>query len=290
MKFLGKLFGKDFFVQNRAKLDTNLSVTDFFQTDFVKKIIDENKKTTTLLKPHRSKNEISWKESKFGGNPNLESFSEYPKCTSCDSSLNFVFQVYKTDFPEFYFPGVSNIFQLFRCPNNSCKDSYNEFCDHKMFHYYSKVDCENNNTFLKTANISKDIEAEVPDCYLKPLKTFDFPNFDDFENDDLDIIEQKFGENFLDEFIDKYNAISHTKLWGYPSFTQGPCRPRCNCGKNKEFLFQLSSDDAEDGTEYPPSPDNWSSHGIMIGDVGNIYYFLCKDCGVESIESNWDCY
>ena len=29
-------------------------------------------------------------------------------------------------------------------------------------------------------------------------------------------------------------------------------------------------------------------HGIMIGDVGNIYYFVCKKCGENTIEPYWD--
>ncbi len=105
-------------------------------------IIEKYKKSTTLLQPYKSEHEISWTESKFGGYPNMESFSEYPKCDVCKSSLNFVFQIYKRDFPEFYFPNNSNIFQLFRCPNDKCKDAYSDSSDHKMFHYYSNVNCK----------------------------------------------------------------------------------------------------------------------------------------------------
>lgn len=36
--------------------------------------------------------------------------------------------------------------------------------------------------------------------------------------------------------------------------------------------------------------DNWSPHHIMIGDLGNIYFYVCKSCGETSIESYWDCY
>ena len=71
--------------------------------------------------------------------------------------------------------------------------------------------------------------------------------------------------------MDKYFAIQNTKLYGYPSYTQRTCYPECNCGKTKEFLFQLSSENIEDGVEFPPKTDNWSSHGIMIGDIRNIY-------------------
>lgn len=287
MNFFKKILGLN--SSDRMK-NEDMTSEEFFETEYVKNLIEKYKRKTILLKPHKSENELKWTESKFGGYPNLESFTEYPKCDSCNSSLNFVFQIYKKDFLEFYFPNDATIFQLFRCPNNDCKDSYNEFYDHKMFHYFSKVKCEINNEFIKEKNKLANFEPEVPNCYLKPTEKFDFPNYDDFNEEDFVEMEKKFGEEFYEEFIDKYNAIPNTKLWGYPSFTQSPFYPECNCGKTKDFLFQLSSEDTEDGIESPLYPNNWSSHGIMIGDVGNIYYFVCKDCGEKSIESYWDCF
>lgn len=286
MSFLGKLFGSSSDKNKRIMLTSE----EFFKTKEIESLLEKYGKESTLLRPHKADSEIKWTESKFGGIPNLESFSEYPKCDSCGSSLNFVFQIYKKDFPEFYYPDYSNIFQLFRCPNDDCPDSYNEFYDHKMFHYFSNTKCEVNNELEKAENNLENFEAEIPDSYLKPKKVIDFPNYDDFEANDFVNIEDKFGEELSEEFMDKYSAIANSKILGYPSYTQSPCYPECNCGKTKEFLFQLSSDDTEDGVEYLPSPDNWSSHGIMIGDVGNIYYYICKDCGEKSIESNWDCY
>ena len=287
MDFLRKIFG----LNSSEKIKNEILTSEqFFETEYIKNLIEKYSRKTVLLKPHKSEKEIKWTESKFGGYPNLESFSEYPKCNSCNSSLNFVFQIYKKDFSDFYFPNDSNIFQLFRCPNNNCKDSYNEFFDHKMFHYFSKVNCERNKELEKEKNNLTDLELEVPNCYLKSIEKFDFPNYDDYDENDFVEIENKFGEDLSEKFMDKYSAIQNTKLYGYPSYTQSPCYPVCNCGKTKEFLFQLSSEDIEDGVEFPPKPDNWSSHGIMIGDVGNIYYYICKDCGEKSIESNWDCY
>lgn len=286
MSFLRKLFGSG---SSESKI-TKFTSEEFFQTEDIKTLLKKYGKETTLLRPHKADNKIEWTESKFGGIPNLESFSEYPKCDSCDSSLNFVFQIYKKDFPEFYFPNESNIFQLFRCPNDDCSDTYNEFYDHKMVHYFSNTKCLVNNDLKKPKNNLKNFETEISDSYLKPNKIIDFPNFDDFDENDFLNIENKFGEEFSEEFMDKYSAIANSKILGYPSYTQSTCYPKCSCGKTKEFLFQLSSDDTEDGVEYPPDRNSWSSHGIMIGDVGNIYYYVCKDCGEKSIESNWDCY
>ncbi|MBF4507342.1 DUF1963 domain-containing protein [Flavobacterium sp. JLP] len=241
-------------------------------------IIEKYKKSTILLQSRNLQREISWKESKFGGYPNMESFSEYPKCDVCKSSLNFVFQLYKKDFPEFYFPGDANIFQLFRCPNYNCNESFSDRYDQKMFHYYSKVDCKKNKVFVKLKNVGDLIEPEVPDCYLKSLVTSDYPKFDDYKSSDWAKLDNNFKESLLEESVEKYVTKSYTKIGGYPSFTQSSYYPKCNCGKIKEFLFQLSSDSSKK-----------ANLGIMIGDAGNIYYYICSHCGEKSIESYWDC-
>lgn len=287
MNFFKKLFSLNSFGKIK---DKEITIEAFFETADVKKIVEKYGKKTILLKPHKAEHEIEWTKSKFGGYPNLESFTEYPKCDSCGSSLNFAFQLYKKDFSTFYFPNDTNLFQLFRCPNNDCKDSYNEFYDHKMFHYFSKVTSEINKEFIIEKNTGKSFEPLVPNCYLKVTEAIDYPSYDDFADDEFATIQNKFGEELSDAFMDNYSPIANTKLFGYPSFTQGAYYPDCNCGKPKEFLFQLASEDPDDGDLKGDATFNWSSHGIMIGDVGNIYYFYCLDCGEKSIESYWDCF
>lgn len=288
MSFFKKLFGKKNNL-DEAGGQVNLTPEQFFDTDHIKRLIGKYKRATTLLKPHTSKTVIEQIKSKFGGIPNWAGFDEYPCCDICKAPLNFVLQLYKKDFPDFYFPDNSILFQLFRCPNNDCPDAYSEMYDHKMFHFYLNT-VNDNKILTKPIYNLIDAEDEVPDCYLKPKVADDFPNYDDFDNNDFVDIEKKFGNDLSELFMDNYSAIQNTKFGGYPSFTQSPSYPICTCGKTKEFFFQLSSEDTEEGVEQPPAPGKWSAHGIMIGDVGNIYYYVCKSCGENTIESNWDCY
>jgi uncharacterized protein YwqG len=286
MSFFKKLFGKHNEKDN-SHGEIKPTPEQFFNTDLVKALINKYKRQTTLLRPHKSEIAIGQQESKFGGIPNFTGFDIYPCCDDCKTPLNFVLQLYKTDFPSFYFPDNTDLFQLFRCPNNDCPAGYSEQYDHKMFHYYLTSTTDNKLLAKPSHNLSN-AENEVPDCYLKPQVTDDFPNFDDFEGNDFVNIEEQFGNDLTELFMDKYSAISNSKLGGYPSFTQSPEYPTCSCGKTKEFFFQLSSEDPEDGVE-KPSPNNWSPHGIMIGDVGNIYFYVCRSCGQKTIESYWDC-
>lgn len=291
-KLFSKIFSKDNASTKKpeSKNDSiNLSEEEFVNSVEVQNIFEKYGKETILLRPHKAKTEHSTKESKMGGMPNLLNFKSYPKCDSCGNFLNFVIQIYKKDFSDFYFPEDKDLFQLFRCPNFNCPSAFSKTSDLKVFPYFFKDSKKENNLKKEKLITGKDVEKEIPECEFKIQKLKDFPNYDDFSGDELSQIGKKFGDEWEDYFIDNYSAKTGTKYKGYPSWTQSPNRPICKCGKEKEFFFQLSSEDIEDGVPYPPSPDKWSAHGIMIGDVGNIYFFVCKDCGEKSIETNWDC-
>ena len=134
MSFFKKLFGKKI-ILNDSGGQINLTPEEFFNTNYIKNLICKYKRPATLLHPHKSEVAIKQDESKFGSIPNWAGFNEYPCCDNCKAPLNFVLQLYKKDFPGFYFPDDSSLFQLFRCPNNDCPDAYSEKYDHEMFHY-----------------------------------------------------------------------------------------------------------------------------------------------------------
>jgi uncharacterized protein YwqG len=215
----------------------------FFNTDYIKGLIAKYKRTATLLRPHKSEIIIGKDESKFGGIPNFDGFENYPCCDKCKTPLNFVLQLYKKDFPTFYYPDGTNLFQLFRCPYNNCPDAYSEQSDHKMFHYYFTITSASSKQLIKPTYNLVDSEAEVSVCFLKPKVVDDFPNYDDFEGNDFVNIETKFGDQLEELFMNNHSAIQNTKFGGYPSYTQPPVYPKCSCGKTKDFFFQLSSED-----------------------------------------------
>src|SRR5690606_15431860 len=130
-------------------------------------------------------------------------------------------QLYKRDFPGFYFPDNFDLFQIFRCPNFDCTEAIGDKSDYPMFHYYFG-DSAQNKTLSKPEINLKDAEQEVPDCYLKPIVMDDYPNYDDYENDEFAEIEKKYGEDMAEWFMEKHSAIPRSKFGGYPSYTQSP--------------------------------------------------------------------
>jgi len=291
MGLFQKLFGKDASDKIGSDGKSGLTPEQFLQTDFIRDISIRYRKTAMVLNPSKSVYPIDAGESKFGGTPNLQNFDSFPCCDSCGDKLNFVLQLYRKEFPAHYWPGNNDLFQLFRCPNDKCPSAYSApYCaDRKMFvYYFENTRTTNSSIQLPIQSDDNDHEPPVPDCPLNPAAVADFPNYEDFDNVITDI-EHKFGETFSDLFIDEFSPIQRTKSGGYPSFTQSSHYPICSCGQQKEFFFQLSSEDTEPHVTNPV-PDNWSPHGIMIGDLGNIYFYVCPKCGEKSIESYWDCY
>jgi uncharacterized protein YwqG len=226
-------------------------------------------------------------QSKMGGLPDLRHFIKYPKCDICQTNLNFVIQIYKIDFPEFYFPEGKDVFQLFRCPNRDCKSGINQYYDQKVFPFFFNSAEAGKQIPKELANSGNDFEREIPECELKPEKKADYPTHEDYEYEDIRDLEVEYGEKLIQKLMEKFDCIKETKCNGYACWDQDSNIPLCECGKDKQLFFQLSSDDREKGIEYPQG--QWSPHKIMIGDVGKIYFFVCKNCGEKSVETRWDC-
>lgn len=267
----------------------SLTEDQFLNSDYVKQITAQYGRAATVLHPHKSHSPLASNISKFGGEPDLRGFQTYPYCDVCHTPLNFVLQLYQVDFPEHYFPAGKNLFQLFRCPNHNCSAAYSEpfHADLKMFLFYFDTALAGKQVPMLTAS-DGDLETPVPDCELHPEKITDYPGYEEFDDVIIDM-EKTYGEALSEAFTDNFNALQRTKTGGYASYTQSAHQPVCDCGRNKEFFFQLSSEDTEKGITNP-AHDQWSPHGIMIGDLGNIYFYVCKNCGPETIESYWDCY
>lgn len=267
--------------------DTQKTDTDSMD---IQRLLKKYRKEATLLRPRAVTSPLVSNVSKIGGMPNLTNFQSYPICDLCGLRLNFVIQIFKSDFPDFYFPADKDVFQLFRCPNPNCPGAYSNSADQKVFPFYFKKSDKASVCEKGCIPSSQDIEHGVLECEFRLVNKDDYPMYEDLDEQDLEQMRANLGDEGIDNYTDHYSAKIGTKLNGYPSWTQSPNWPICSCGKKKHFFFQLSSEDPEEGASYPPLADHWSAYGIMIGDCGNIYFFVCQACGEPSIETNWDCY
>jgi uncharacterized protein YwqG len=267
-----------------------------FKRELRRVLSDEvrEKRATTLLRPRRSSRPIPFTSSKIGGIPNLNGFETWPVCDACGFPLNFVLQLYRADFPAFYFPEHANLFQLFRCPSCQGKGDDWERYDHKMFHYYHRLDVQRENkALIKPRAEGPDLEPEVFECVFEPKVVDEYDlapqetlfNREDGFKEKLRGFAEGLGCDLGSLFFDhsegvyeEFYANGGTKFNGYPNWVQFVNYPACGCGSSPEkgFIFQLGTDSDD------------TSHGIYIGDVANIYYFVCRECGESTIESRWD--
>lgn len=289
-KFFKKLLSSTRERKTEIVTKKEMSFDIFLQDDQVQQTISKLKRETVLLNPRRDTSNRDVK-SKMGGEPNLMHFESYPVCDSCNSPLNFVLQLFKQEFPEFYWPDNKTIFQLYRCPNYDCSGAFSENYDLKMFHFYFTSFDDTEKFFSKPVVEIPNRESEVAACLFHRETVADYPMFESGTYEEHEELELHFSDELIVEFEERYQPKQQTKIMGYPSFTQNTYYPICNCGKEKEFFFQLASEDNDGDVNSKDFTGNhaWSHHGIMIGDVGNIYYFVCADCGEKSIESYWDC-
>jgi hypothetical protein len=244
------------------------------------------KKAATLLKPQRARVLLPFSVSKMGGTPNLNLFERWPECDSCRTPLNFILQIYREEFPEFYFPGTENIFLLFRCPNFFCEGAFDGHHDLKMFWFYGNVTTDENKAFETPQCTSEDFEQAVADCAFRPTRATDYLHVVE-QTGEWEKFEEKYIEDIdvIDEFMSKYQPKPGIKINGFPDWVDTPDYPVCTCGNTKEFFFQLSSE--EEGEE--PSVE-WPPYAPVMGESGNLYFFVCQQCGSESIETRWESY
>lgn len=201
-------------------------------------------------------------------------------------------QIYRKDFPSFYFPEGMDLFQLFCCPNFNCPEAFGDRADLKVFPYYFgglPVDRNKDLAVPTLPAADPNLEGPVPDCRFEPVVVPDYPAYDDYPGRAWQEIESKLGKAQADDVSDKYYPRVGTKFGGYPHWEQWPQHPVCSCGRTKESFFQLSSEEPERSRATTKPVGEWSPHGIMIGDLGNIYFFVCRHCGLKSIETCWDC-
>jgi hypothetical protein len=200
-------------------------------------------------------------KSKMGGHETYI-IDEIYKCKYCGEQMSLILE-------------DSNYAQVKTCYNESCTDSEIEF--HLAY---------GNSTNLKQNKI--DSKTYLPCYYICPTKSIEIP-YNTYETDDMLDYINKVDLNEYEELIYNHTARIGTKLNGDIFSWHKAEIPTCNCGKKKNQILQISSYEPNlEINETRPYYEWDSSIGIIIGECGNYHFFVCKACGLHTLESNYD--
>lgn len=112
-----------------------------------------------------------------------------------------------------------------------------------------------------------------------------------------------------DEFVTnlyqrELSVADGTKVGGYVAWVQGPEVPKCRCGRKMEHLLTIACSEchaanwrrwlAKEDRQIWAKPWRTSEKvigapGIMLGDVGKLYLFICRHCKDWPLRSVFQC-
>ncbi|MFF3020692.1 DUF1963 domain-containing protein [Streptomyces sp. NPDC057939] len=221
-----------------------------------------------------------------------------------------VVQLYARDVPALAFPAGTDLLQILWCPLIHEEEPY---AANPRLHWRS--------TALTTAGALTEEpprphvtdEEFVPrPCTVSPTPAVEYPNWD--LPDELD---ELLGERFDDFEIEhgySYHEVATTqqsKVGGYPAWMQTPRWPRCaGCDTRMEHLLSVTATepgmgrrlplDDRDPLQDPAATPSWQAeadtaavatfgHHMCMGDMGGMYFFVCRTCPGTPYTHRYDC-
>jgi hypothetical protein len=227
---------------------------------------------------------------------------DYVSPAEPEAPLVPILQLFAVDVPEIPFPDGADVLQVLWCP-----------FDHESFprpelRWRRRADVGARRSAMPEPDLESDPERVPRPCVLDPERVTEYPSWD-LPEDIRQLLEDRFSQlkNATGWDYEADLAVAPgTKVGGYPGWGQPPAWPACDCGRVMDHLLTVASldfDDA-DGRRWvpledrpvPPVPSGaaWYSAaeqnptGLMIGDVGGMYLFVCTSCADRPFAYRFD--
>lgn len=204
---------------------------------------------------------------------------DFESCPKCNSEMTLILELYKNEFPEFYFPDLADYAQINTCYN--FKDPHSENDDIEYFLSYGST--------KKLKKNLKKSSVQISPVYLKPIKAKEVP-IAALEEKDLHELKNKLGEDTYEELITPLTGRIGTKINGDGFKWHDFDDPVCPCGGLKKHILQISTYEPEKHPNETRPYWEWeSSNSVIIGRLGNYHFYVCLKCGLRELEARWDC-
>lgn len=211
-----------------------------------------------------------------------------------DLAMVPVVQLFKVDVPEVPFPPGIDVLQVVWCPF----DHEEGYAPRPELYWRRAADVNDVLAPPATPAGARDEYVPAP-CTLDPERVVEYPSWDlshdafddeEVELDDVELVGWHYHSHL--------SVAPGIKVGGYPGWTQDPNWPRCPCcSQQMDHLLTIKSvefdgeswrtwlpeeDVPHEGTvldlPYEVRKQIQSAHGLMIGDMGGIYLFICSNC------------
>ncbi|PJM93267.1 hypothetical protein CG719_23880 [Streptomyces sp. CB01373] len=221
-----------------------------------------------------------------------------------------VVQLYARNVPDLVFPAGTDLLQILWCPLVHEDDQY--AANPRLYWRSSALIAAGATAGEPPRPHTAEGDYLPRPCTVSPTPAVEYPNWDLPEGLG-ELLDERF-EALKDERGYDYFEVATTqqsKVGGYPGWTQPPDWPDCaGCGTRMEHLLSVTATEPGMGRWLPlddrdPRQDgdatpSWRAeadpgalvafgHGMDLGDLGGMYFFVCRICPDTPYTHRYDC-
>ncbi|WP_405483926.1 DUF1963 domain-containing protein [Streptomyces sp. NBC_00009] len=187
-----------------------------------------------------------------------------------------VMQLFARDIPELQFPEGMDVLQLVWCPLIHPQDQAGAALPKLYWRSETNVLATGALRDIPAPQEGEYEEEFMPSpCTVSPTSVREYPNWDlpqklqQTLQPRIDELEERFGMEYT-----RLACALQNKVGGYPAWNQSPDWPACQRGHHMEHLLSVTPEEDLD---------------MVMGDLGGIYVFLCRQCPELPYAHRYDC-
>ena len=252
-------------------------------------------RAATTVRLHPRPSEPGPRSSSLGGPLLWPADEPWPYCTDDECAIEgetpliAVLQLYARDVPELPFPDGTDICQVLWCPAMNGDAGYPA----AVVRWRSESSVRNVLADPPEPDDDEVIDEYIPrPCELFPERVTDHP-----AAWQVDAALQSHSDEQRLLYFHQFQAAPGTKAVGWASWIQDPEYPSCgDCGQPMTHLLTIASwewdgetwrrwmpleelpADRRDGSMPAEAMEHQKPTGLMLGDAGSMYFFVCTHC------------